>query len=86
MNKSTIAVQVEVTTETRPTRKGGTMQVCYVDLGGKYPEQISVYAGNSSDDRSRAPGFYVCKRLKKDGYNIVLDLDDLQPVTSTKAA
>jgi hypothetical protein len=69
-----IQVTVEVTETLMATRKGGRQQVVYVDTGGKYPEQASIYVGEQGPLKA---GRYVATKLRKNGFRFELDLFEL---------
>jgi hypothetical protein len=71
--KTSLSVLLEVSSQTRPVKGGALLQTCYVDSGGKYPAEDTIYIrqGESPLD----PGQYVANRIFKKGFDWVLDLD-----------
>lgn len=67
-------VKVEVTDEVRELPSGNKVQVCYVDLGGKYPEETTRFVG---DSQPLAAGAYVATRGRIDNYRPVVDIQSL---------
>jgi len=69
-------VKVEVAEEFFPTKNGGRMQAFYVHLGGRYPELVKMFC---REGQPKAPGVYVATQLRKKGFEIALDLENLTP-------
>jgi hypothetical protein len=67
-------VQVEVTDEIVKTQGGNSMQVCYVGLGGKYPERVTRFLGK---DAPLPAGAYVATQGRIDNYRPVIDVQSL---------
>lgn len=69
---------VEVTGDVLMTRKGGRMQQCYIDLGGKYPEAVTRFI--AEEDQPLKPGSYVATKGRIENFRPVIDLRDLTPI------
>lgn len=88
MSKLQVAVPVEVTEEVIRTGGGKEKQVVYVDLGERYPIKCDVWI---NDGRPLTPGRYEARRLRKKGFDIVVDLERLDragpvPASAGKSA
>lgn len=74
---SGLQIAVEVTSDLTTTKNGSTMQDCYIDLGGKYPEAVQRYC---PDGAPLAPGRYIATKGRIENYRPVIDLRSLQPL------
>ena len=75
-----IQVRVEVTDEIIRTNTGKEKQVVYVDLGERYPSKFDIWV----NDRPLQPGSYIATKLRKKGFDAVLDLErGLQPAKAS---
>lgn len=77
-----VAVPVEVTDEVVRTGGGKEKQVVYVDIGERYPIKADIWV----NDRPKPPGHYLATRLFRKGYDIVVDLERLEPVRAAAPA
>ena len=82
---SKVEVLVEVTDELTYTSSGREQQVIYVDTGDRYPIRDTIFV---NDNQALAAGNYIAKRFYRDPkkYSFVLDLNNLEPAGSRKAA
>lgn len=70
-------VKVEVSDEIVQTANGANVQVCYIHLGGKYPERVTRYLGSEA---ALPAGQYLATKGRIENYRPVIDIRDLQRV------
>lgn len=71
-------VGVEVSAETFLTKNKSTMQKCFIDLGGKYPEACSRFIAEG--EKPLAAGNYYATSGRIENFRPVIDLRDLTPI------
>mgnify|MGYP000278609182 CR=1 FL=1 len=66
---------VEVSDEIITTGSGARMQVCYIDLGNKYPDKVTRFLPKG--ENPLPAGNYIATQGRIDSYRPVIDVQSL---------
>lgn len=78
--KTALSVSVEVSSTFREIANGNRLQVIYIDNGGKYPSEDSLFVDKEKGPLE--PGHYVATQFYKKGYDWVIDFRSMQKAKS----